>query len=311
MKILAIGLNPGVQRTLVFQKFQPGSVNRSESLTVTAAGKGVNFARATNILQPGAGIVAHFLGGDTGDFITQQLGTEKIPQLTVKTTAPTRTCTTLLCRATGEMTELIDPSPAITEAEADEMRKRLRAQLPDADAIALCGTFPPSVPPSLYAEIARSKGTALLLLDAYRNVEEVLSTGMVDILKINIDELKALTGRDDVANAAMHCIATYGLNWVALTNGPGVACLFSETKRHKFKPPPIDGLVNPIGAGDTTAAVMIIRMLEGCPAPEAFCWGLTAASASCRHLKGAVFDIAEMEENFSAVQQGASGTNQP
>ena len=66
-------------------------------------------------------VVAHFLGGSTGIFIEQELNKKSIPQLIVKTPNDTRTCTTLLCGHTNEMTELIEPSATITQEEQHQL----------------------------------------------------------------------------------------------------------------------------------------------------------------------------------------------
>ncbi len=295
LRILAAGLNPVLQKTLVFEQFTPGKVNRAVSICLSAGGKGSHFARAADLLAPGCCRAAHFLGGSSGEFVYAQLEAQGIPQLKVAIERPTRTCTTVLCQAKNEMTELIEPSPEITAAEAHKMRLRLLETLPGLDGLALCGTFPPGIGPDLYAELARNKGKATLLLDAVRGVGETLATGNVDILKINLAEATALTGKDSPETAAAHCLDEFNVKWVALTDGPGRAYLFSPDAAWTYELPKLEKALNPLGAGDTASAVILVKLLEGIPCPEAVAWGLAAASASCLHLEGARFDLADMQ----------------
>ncbi len=295
-RLLAVGLNPALQKTLTFSTFTVGEVNRAEAMHLVPGGKGYHFSRAANTVAPGSCTVAHFLGGETGRFVSafhERLG---IPQLTVDVQGATRTCTTVLNRADGRMTELIDPSDPIPAAKLEEMRSRLAELLPEIEAIALCGTFPPGVDDTFYEWVASHAGDALLLLDGYRGVDRVLATGRVNVLKINLHELAALTGTGDVASGAHQCMRQYGLSIVALTDGPGRAHLFEADRQWRITLPVLDRVANPIGAGDTVAGVMTCRLLEREDALSAFVGGLAAGTASCRHLEGAKFTHAEMAD---------------
>jgi fructose-1-phosphate kinase PfkB-like protein len=51
-------------------------------------------------------------------------------------------------------------------------------------------------------------------------------------------------------------------------------------------------LANPLGAGDTAAAVMLLEILAGSPPEKAFASALAAASASCETPRCAEFNPA-------------------
>ena len=295
-RVLAVGMNAVLQKTLLLPHLRVGHVNRARQMLLTAGGKGIHCARAANLHTPGSTTVAHFLGGANGDFVDRQLRAQQIPQLTVRIAGETRVCTTLLDEATGVMTELIDPSPPITPAERDEMVGRLVAALPGLAGLALNGTLPAGIAPELYARLARAKGGALLLLDAYKDVADVLATRQVDILKINREELRELTGEPDSDRAAATARARFGVPVIAVTDGPHPARLYADGRTWALTLPPLPDLKNPIGAGDTVAAVMLLERLAGADAVEAFALGLAAASASCRALEGARYTLPAMRE---------------
>lgn len=295
-QLVAIGLNPALQKALVFAELKVGEVNRARELHQVPGGKGYHFARAANTLQPGSCRVAHFLGGDSGHFVKRFHERLGIPQIRVDIEQETRTCTTVLDEATGKMTELIEPSPTITAEQAEQMLSAVREYLPQAHGIGLCGTYPPGIDEQFYAMIAREKGEALLLLDGYRGVQPTLESGQVDILKINLTEGRALTDRQEADDVAACCRELYGVQVVALTDGPDTAWLFSDRGGWRYTLPALERVANPIGAGDTVAGVMLSRMVEGDPAEDAFAMGLAAASASCLQMEGARFTLEQMDD---------------
>ena len=306
MKFLAVGLNPQVQKTLIFEQLQPGCINRAESQLATVGGKSIHFAIAGNTIEPASTTVAYFRGGETGEYIQQIIDDYQIPHIAVEIPGKTRVCTTLLCRATGQMTELIEPSPEIPPAFCVDMRTRVLEALGQFDGIGLCGTWPLGIGPEFYAEIAANKGQATLLLDSCHMVEQTLQTGQVDILKLNTDEITMLCGTSDVFAAATACRERYNVEHVAVTDGPGRAFLWSGNRHWVFDLPALDGLLNPIGAGDTVSGVMLVKYLAGMTIDEAFAQGLAAASASCKHLIGAKFNAVELSDMRPAITVTAS-----
>ncbi len=293
-ELVVIGLNPALQKALIFDHLQVGEVNRARHMNRVPGGKGYHCARAAATIAPASCTVAHFLGGETGRFVSDFHDRLGIRQATVEIEGETRTCTTILDQATGQMTELIEPSATVPPIAVDAMREKLEPLLAGARAIALCGTYPPGVDDDFYAWVARKKSQSLLLLDGYRGVDTTLATGKVDILKINARELRALMNEDDLDRAARAAMEKHALACVAITDGPHTAHLWTPRAHWQWQLPELDQVVNPIGAGDTVAGVMLVYCLRGAAVEDAFGWGLAAASASCRHLEGARFDLDSM-----------------
>lgn len=157
----------------------------------------------------------------------------------------------------------------------------------------------------------------LLLLDGYKGVEDVLNSKKVDILKINASELKTLMNEEDIPKAATECMTKYEIPLVAITSGPNKAHLFQKEtgssskkilicqdriKHYEFLLPQLENVVNPIGAGDTASAVLMVGLLEKLSPSEAFKRALAAASASCLYMEGAKLDVHKMNEINSKIQ---------
>ena len=291
VRVLTVGPNAGLQKVLTFPTLEVGGVNRASHVTSYCGGKGQGAALALNIWEPGSAAVASFLGGDSGVFCEDVLTSAGLDTITEKVASTTRTCTTLLCD--GEATELIDPSDPISAAEVDALTAKVTAAASTFDAVALCGTSPPGAE-ALYERVcSKLPPEPLLLLDGFKQVEAVLASGRLDVLKLNCDELRALTGAADVAAAARELLGDGGAlrraNAVlALTDGPRPASIFSSTGAWEIEVPRVD-CVNAIGAGDVCTGVFIHelakarkeRRVDGAAAAEAFAWGLAAASARC------------------------------
>lgn len=275
----------------------------------------MHFTKAVSILSPGQVRCCTFVGGSTGQYISDTLlafSPGDSSHITVKTQGTTRTCTTLVSIKDQTSTEIVDPSHPVTRDELQEMKQRIHAALfpsqfdtrpenhlntdtttnddkthndtkinADSDTdkkdgtaddrakalrststikgIALMGTCPPGVDVDFYANVVREKPAGcFVLLDGYKQVRSTLETGKVNLLKLNQSELQKLvdgyttptlsinptstslpssstTTLAALEIAARLCFEKFGLDYLAITDGPCQAYLFehaSETFDH-------------------------------------------------------------------------------
>eukprot|EP00756_Hemistasia_phaeocysticola_P051276 Hpha_TRINITY_DN26446_c0_g1::TRINITY_DN26446_c0_g1_i1::g.34015::m.34015/K00917/lacC; tagatose 6-phosphate kinase len=297
---LVVGANPALQKSMYFEQLKVGGVNRASKLLFGVGGKGQNAARALQRLSPGSVVLVHPLGGSTGETIEKALGEEGVRQVVVRVAGATRVCTTLLQSTTDDATELIDPSAPLTPEEATQFIAAIKAELasPALRAIVVCGTVPPGAE-ALYESLANAKAPQqLLVLDCFKGIEGALSTGKVDVLKVNVDEVRALCKSEDGGLPELTKILhqRYGLRVVAVTDGCREGFVSTSDGRQWWVPPPRlpDGskVVNPIGAGDTCTAGMAEALVEGLDPHIAMARGQAAATASCATDSCAVFDVA-------------------
>lgn len=307
--LLAVGTTPAWQKVLMFRQLRVGAVNRAEWCQDSGGGKAINFGRAVH--RCGGNVtIAQLAGGTTGEKLCRELDGNGIPHLTVRVAAPTRTCTTVLSATDGTVTELIEPSGRVAAAELEQLQAGIRAHLPAAHGVALCGTHPPGVPAVFFAGLAAAaRPRAIVLLDAVQEVAPALEAG-VDVLKVNCDELRRIADGADRDQAAEYCLKHYPLWAVAVTDGARPAALFTRQGAWEFHLPALDDVRNTIGAGDCTAAVFLNRLCalarDGtiarngtsgnlecqCPTQIAAALreALAAACASCLDPLPAVFD---------------------
>ena len=188
---------------------------------------------------------------------------------------PTRTCTTLTTLGDASQTELIDPSGSISETELEGLVQLTADYLNrhPVGGIAICGTTPPGAQ-DFYESVARlllrQDSAAVLLLDSAKGVDGVLSSGRVDVLKINVDEAKALT---QTSSAELAAEATSPCPRCATTparchgrphrRAPSRARVFKRAPRRNYTlAVPAIECVNAIGAGDVYTGVFIRKLVE-------------------------------------------------
>ncbi len=304
--VLALCPNPAWQKTLIFDKLQIAAVNRAASVSECGGGKGVNVARVLRKLGSQVSVAA-FVGGDTGKKLVEELKQSGAGDLTLFCQTATRCCYTIIDQASGKATELIEPSPVIQESEVAALLASLSAKIPRFAALCLSGSTPYGVGPEFYAQIAAMAAAAGIpvLLDACRDIQATLETAAIQVLKINAAEAREFSGEENLPAAARRILADFPVPWLAVTDGPGTAWLFSGKQTWRFSIPPLSAIVSPIGAGDCAAAILTRHLAES-QAPEKmpvfFADALACASASCLTAYPSLFDPAEAEKIRAAIR---------
>lgn len=310
--ILVCGPNPAWQKTLVFDEFRPCEVNRARECDFRASGKGVNFARAVRTWGFARPVVHHFSGGANGCALNAWLKDEGIEFVNRGIAGSTRCCTTVLCGKTASMTELIEPSPTVTAGDADFLKKSILDALPDAAALALCGTLPKGPLEDFYAKLtaAAARAGKPVLMDSVEFFRETLEAG-VRYLKINSGELLTVTGASDPEAAALDLLNRCPLECAAITDGPERAFIAWRGAVRRIFIPELPDVCNPLGAGDVCSGVMLSELIAGSDPVQAFTAGLAAACASCLTRYAADFDRAEALRIREGMRVEAAVSRQP
>lgn len=181
-EILILGLNPAWQRLFFLDKFTPGEVHRISKVEEYASGKGINCGRVLQLLG-GNPLLMHFLGSEHGSRIFDELSACGIQQAPVWIKNPTRICTTIV--SAGESTELIEPSPVLSDGENDDFLQTLNDYWGSTQYVALCGTFPGNFNIEKFSSLDFTGKK--IFVDAVDHIEPWLEKG-VELLKINMQE---------------------------------------------------------------------------------------------------------------------------
>lgn len=304
-RLIALGPNPAWQKTLFFEELRYGEVNRASEMREIPSGKGINFCRAAGCAGRAEARLLEFVGGENGRRIVEGLDREGMTHRSIPTGNPTRSCITCLCRKTGTMTELIEPSHPVSEPEIQSFLTALDAELPEAGIVALCGTVPTGSAADFYERCARRAvaAGARLLIDSFNGIEPVLGRAAQIVLKINLEELRALTGGDTAEACFDRLFRQFPrVVFAGITDGPHIAYASDGATVVRYRLPRLDRVLNPLGSGDTASATLAGELLTGTEPIEAFRRALAAASANCLNELPGHFEPCEADSIARAIE---------
>jgi 1-phosphofructokinase family hexose kinase len=273
--ILCVGTTPTVQRTLVFDRLKVDDVNRAIEVHEYASGKAVNVARVLTVLGAGA-LAVGFQGGRRGEVLLEDLNRTAVLHDFVTTNAQTRLCTTVVDRAGGTATELVEESPAASQSEWDQLIVRIDAHIGTAKVAVFAGTLAPGAPSDF---LARWIGRApLTVIDAkgnpLRTALQAANRGRL-IAKLNRDEFAATVGADLSDDADLHAAMRREAppdGWLIVTLGKAGALALADGRLFRATPPGVQ-TVSAVGSGDSFTAGLVAAFHRG---PE---YALRLASA--------------------------------
>ncbi len=285
---LILGLNPTWQRLFFLDDFRPGDVNRLSKVEEFASGKGINCARVLRVLD-GDFILAHFLGGDRSVSICDEIAAAGIRQIPIWIGASTRICTTIV--SGGDTTELIEPSPKITESENKDFFQTIGEVWNDVTNVVLCGSFPVGFQMDTLEKLDLSGKR--LFVDAVDGIDAWLEHG-VELLKINLDEYCRLLQRFEIPQitsspqfwkmTASTLLERLPINNLVVTaeDAPIHAFFRQEGKFVGISlQPPAVKMVNDIGSGDAFLAGWLSADFLGLPVSERLAKAAAVAAARC------------------------------
>jgi fructose-1-phosphate kinase PfkB-like protein len=134
MRILTVGLNPTLQRTLVVERLLINTVHRADRSRLDVAGKAANVARVLTQVGYSAVHLCH-AGGATGDQWRALCRADRIEVVSPRSHAEARTCTTVIDHNTRSSTEFVEPAPAVTEETASSVMREFQGRIAAFDAL--------------------------------------------------------------------------------------------------------------------------------------------------------------------------------
>jgi 1-phosphofructokinase family hexose kinase len=293
--VLCLGLTPVLQRTLVFDRLEVDEVNRARQVVESAAGKALNTARALVTLGTPAE-TAGFNGGETGRRVAAYLKAYGVGAKTLTPMkAPTRICSTLVDRAAGTVTELVEEAPAPGRADVARFVRDNLKRAAGASMLVISGTLPPFAGDDFYVCFVRAAAAEVpVVIDSHRAALVNVLFERPLLAKLNARELETTLG-EPLPSAkqilrGMRDLQCMGARNVFVTQGGKAAYLLTPRGAWRFTPPEIGERVNPIGSGDCATAGIAHALLKGKGMKEAVCFGLACGSANVESLTPADLD---------------------
>jgi len=304
--ILCVNPNAAIDKTIVVDSLRLGQIQRPESVKSLPGGKGCNVARALRQLGLEA-VVTGWVGGTAGQFIEKGLRAEGIATDFVQTGLESRTCTSILDKASQTMTEFYERGDPIPADKVAEMLDHFGAIVAGYEAVTLSGSLPPGAPDDFYARLirlAREAGVPVLLDSSGPALREGVSARPT-MVKPNEAEVAILTGRPlsslaDQATAAGEIADLYDTT-VALSLGRQGAILAQGDQAYHVQNPLVEA-VSAVGSGDCMLAGLAYGLAKGLPLAECGRIGVAAGTANTLVIGAGQFTRAGFDDVYVATQ---------
>jgi fructose-1-phosphate kinase PfkB-like protein len=160
--ILAAGLTPAWQQVLVFRRFHYGRINRADEVYRCASGKVCNAGIAIHRLGGPSQTLAP-VGGAAAPAMRRDFEAMGVPCRWIATRSDTRICTTILDRASGAMTELVENGSPLDAGELEAFRLAFAEEVQRARVAIVIGSLPQRTPPAYYRELVASARCPVVL----------------------------------------------------------------------------------------------------------------------------------------------------
>ena len=321
-RLICVSVDAAVDRIVAVDRLMPGEVHRPEVLSVVPGGKALNVARAAaNLGMPVRAIAV--LGGHAGDWTEAALRARGIATHVVRATGETRTCLSVLDRATGALTEFYEPGLTLDDAGWTAVETALRAELtddPSGSLVVLAGSLPPGAPGAGYARLAEIANGAggHAVVDADRTALAEALAERPWLVKVNAREaatavdlaeaatpgearaVDGMAGEDAAVDAARRIrVRTGGV--VLVTRGTEGAVLVDDAgAAWRIGGPPERGQY-PVGSGDSLLAGLVVALAARLPLVEAARRGGAVAAANSLVPGQGELDTADAERMLPAI----------
>ncbi len=278
--IYTVTLNPSIDYIVRLDQVQVGSVNRMDSDDKFAGGKGINVSRVLKRL----GIpntATGFIGGFTGEFITDTLAEEEIETRFVQVAEDTRI--NVKIKADQE-TEINGTGPNVEPAQLEEL-KAILSSLTAEDTVVFAGSSAKNLGNVIYKDlIALTRKTGAQVVCDFEGQTLIDSLDYQPLLvKPNNHELGAIFGvklesLDEIEKYARELLAKGAQNVIISMAGDGALLVTSEGA---YFAKPIKGTVkNSVGAGDSMVAGFTGEFVKSKDVVESFKWGVACGTAT-------------------------------
>ncbi|QRG66545.1 1-phosphofructokinase family hexose kinase [Brevibacillus choshinensis] len=299
--LATVTLNAAIDKTYRLPRLSPGQLHRTKEHLSLPGGKGINVARVARAL--GTDVIATgFVAGHNGRFIAEGCAKAGIAPAFVETEGESRCCLTFLDEETGEVTEVLEQGPVISDRAFAHLQGKLSHLARQATFVSFSGSMPAGVPVDGYhtlIDLVRQSG-ALPVLDASGTALVHGLKAKPYLVKPNRDEAQVLLGYElnceGAVIQALHDIHSLGAKSVLLSMGEQGAWFSTGDTRWHFPAVQVEKAVNPVGCGDALLAGIIAGKLKGLDWEAAVQMGMASAAANVISIGAGMVDPDVVEE---------------
>jgi 6-phosphofructokinase 2 len=286
--IVTITMNPAVDLSTAVEKIVPVFKLRGTSQRRDPGGGGINVARVIRRLGGDASAI-YPVGGTTGELLRKLLDDEGVASRTFPIADETREDFFVSETSSGQQYRFILPGPQLADREWQAGLELVAALDPFPRFLVASGSLPRGVPNDFYARvaaIAKQRGARMIVDTSDAALAAAVAHG-VDLIKPNLSEMRALTGREPTdahewEAAASDLVRSGRAAMVALTMGHLGAVLVTADRVLRARPLAITPR-SATGAGDSFLAALIHALARGADLGDGFRHAVAAGAAALLH----------------------------
>lgn len=305
--IVTVTMNPSIDISYPLSSLAIDTVNRTDQVTKTAGGKGLNVTRVIHDL--GGDVVATgVLGGFHGAYISEELKKAGIKQAFTSIKEESRDSIAILHE--GNQTEILESGPTVSSEEQTTFLETITALLQQADIVTISGSLAKGLPTDFYQKLvqaARTEKAHVLLDTSGESLISVLEGAAKPFLiKPNLEELEALLGQrfslsemETLQNALSQPLFE-GIEWIVVSLGKAGAIAKHQEAYYRVTIPEIK-VVNPVGSGDATIAGFAYGLSQGKTSEDLLKLSMAAGMANAQEKQTGHVDPANVAAHLNNI----------
>ncbi|MFA5468904.1 MAG: PfkB family carbohydrate kinase [Sphaerochaetaceae bacterium] len=296
--VLAVGLNPVMQKTIVLNQLWENEVNRSNEYIFTVAGKGANTARVLNELGANPIHLSH-AGGLFRETFLKMLKDDGITSTIVDSKSEIRLCYTLINKEKSTVTEIVEEALPVDPQCDNRLRAEYKKAIKKVALVTISGTkargYKEDIVPWMVEEATKLGKMIVLdvcgddLLNSLKFRPTLINPNLKEFSETLFPEALFMEHKPQdeilqiVKEKMLELEKVYGITTV-LTQG--VKSIFSNQKgaivEHKVEPVTP---VNTIGSGDAFTAGVAYGLTKSLPLNRCIEIGIACGKANALNLK--------------------------
>lgn len=289
--IYTLTLNPALDYFLTFDSFVEGNLNIPKETYKLPGGKGINVSKILKNFNTDS-VCLGFIGGFTGEFIQNSLSCDGLNTNFFDIHEDTRI--NIKINNNGLESEIAGTSPTISKENFEELLNFFKTNLKANDILALSGSVPSSLPPSVYADIIESiPKDVKVILDTRGIPFEIALKKGVFLIKPNRDEINEFFNSNfsttEELIAAGKKLQEMGAQNVLISLG-SKGSIFITKENIFIGDVPKGTLISSNGSGDSMIGGFIYGLNKSLSLKECYEIGIASGSATAFSKGLATFD---------------------
>ncbi|MEI8198585.1 MAG: 1-phosphofructokinase [Eubacteriales bacterium] len=303
--ITTVTLNPAIDRTIIVNQFEYGSVNRVATSREDIGGKGINVARILLALGTSSRAVG-FIGRTNYPQALTLLQKDAIPTEFIFIDAPTRTNIKLLESSTHTTTDINEAGFAVSEQDLEAVMQLVSSFADQSTFIVFSGSVPKGLDSSTYRKmIEKLPPHCKVALDAEGMLLMESLKAEPFLIKPNIHELESALGRTlgsntEVVGAANDLIRLYNITYVLVSMGGNGSILVTKDQALYAAPLSVN-VKGTVGAGDSMLAGFIHGLAQGFDIPASLAWATACGALAVSQEGTQAFEKSDVEKLAALV----------